>query len=271
MGYPEQVSEPKRFELNTPEGLCAVVNPTGAYLESLVTADGYDLVFPYRRIDGKVRGGIPVCAPIFGPGEKFGLKQHGFARDLVWRSIDSPIDHPTKMRLELSEVTKQDETIPEVFSGCHMKLDLAISSEGATNILDMRLNVLNNGTESFPLFPGFHPYFNTSHSNPAAEVLAGIGNYVADLEKELDPAQELPQRAGPTNFRTGGQSVSITSPELSTVIVWSQSPQKYICVEPTYRGPAGSMSEEVLAESVLQPGAEADFSMKITWTERPEV
>ena len=37
-----------------------------------------------------IKGGIPLCFPQFGPGE---MKQHGFARDSVWKVGSTSADY----------------------------------------------------------------------------------------------------------------------------------------------------------------------------------
>ena len=57
------------IELVHESGIKAVVNPAGAFVESLTAADGTALLFARRDMpNGKNRGGIPGGAPVFGPG-----------------------------------------------------------------------------------------------------------------------------------------------------------------------------------------------------------
>lgn len=64
----------------------AEIDTNGAYL-TVLKAGVKNVLFPAQYIGEKLRGGIPVCAPVFGPGDAVGLKQHGFARDTEWKVL----------------------------------------------------------------------------------------------------------------------------------------------------------------------------------------
>ena len=98
------------FEIVSEDGLRATINPEGAYIESLQPLHGSQLLFPRTEIgDDKSRGGVFACAPVFGPGDKVGLAQHGFARNFEWR-IDPSGDQNL---VHLSHYIHKGEESPE--------------------------------------------------------------------------------------------------------------------------------------------------------------
>jgi D-hexose-6-phosphate mutarotase len=265
-----------KLEIVTPEGLKAIINPTGAFIETLHDKAGRDLVFPRQNLNGKDRGGIPVCAPIFGPGEQFGLNQHGFARNMEWEQIepDDELDRndPSIAWLKLGNPRLRPNTLPDEYQGIEMRLGIKLTSEPQISALDMWLQVKNDGEVPFLLTPGFHPYFPLSDGLNAEQIeLMADGQQVSFLETGLDPAVQLPPVGkNQISFETHTHNVTIRSPELIVPVVWSQKSdvEKYICVEPTYAGPTFQLDADSRRHFSLQPGGINHYSMQIDWTDR---
>ena len=63
------------------------VNTMGGYIDSLILK-GWEVLFPKTSVqvgdDTKLRGGMHVCLPQFGPDSKNHLAQHGFGRTSDW-------------------------------------------------------------------------------------------------------------------------------------------------------------------------------------------
>ncbi len=63
------------------------VNTIGGYIDSLILK-GREVLFPKTSVqvgdDTKLRGGMHVCLPQFGPDSKNHLAQHGFGRTSDW-------------------------------------------------------------------------------------------------------------------------------------------------------------------------------------------
>ena len=64
------------------------INTLGAYVDNLVL-HGREVLFPKTSVqvgtDTKLRGGMHVCLPQFGPDSKNHLAQHGFGRTSTWQ------------------------------------------------------------------------------------------------------------------------------------------------------------------------------------------
>ena len=112
--------------------------------------------------DKSVRGGIPILFPICGDlsesyligGNKYDLKQHGFARDFPW-SIDLLKDK-LGIRLKLVD-TKYTRSFFPFFFTLVMDVYLKVKS------LQISVKIYNQGQESMPFSFGLHPYFQVSN------------------------------------------------------------------------------------------------------------
>lgn len=255
MSTPEAVKD-KRIELRGHDGTIAVVNPNGAFLESLEAPDGTALLFPRQVINGKDRGGVPVCAPVFGPGDKVGLAQHGFARNVAWQIIDQ---NENGISLSLANPNLQDPSL-DAWADSEMLLDIILLKDE----LRMDLLIANNGDEPFVASPGFHPYFPIKPGDRAEEVSINGNSYT---RQELLEARVLsPANDGVNDIELGDTSLKVRSSSLTVLVVWSANPDLYICAEPTSGGfvtKEGSQAD--LADYMCNPGDEKQYSMSIKW------
>lgn len=109
---------PPVVEGTSPEGLktialsrgdsSAVVYTYGACVTSYKQGGTEFLkIRPDAKMDGSkpISGGIPICAPQFGPGA---IQQHGFARNLEWEVVktESSPDPSVELKLVDSEETR---------------------------------------------------------------------------------------------------------------------------------------------------------------------
>lgn len=64
------------------------INTMGAYVDALVL-HSWEVLFPKTSVqvgtDTKLRDGMHVCLPQFGPDSKNHLAQHGFGRTSTWQ------------------------------------------------------------------------------------------------------------------------------------------------------------------------------------------
>lgn len=250
--------------LSTYEGLRAEVNLFGGYLENFTDIDGNDLLFPRQDLGGKDRGGVPVCAPIFGPGESVGLKQHGFARNLLWEGQKS--EGPNEIKLTLVNPRSQDETLPEEYEGCAMELSVRIgTSEDGDSRLGMNLRVRNYGPKSFVLSPGFHPYLPLEDGDEIEKIALAepdsqdFRQYTA---KEYAEVQYPPFASEKTIIAMHGKQVEITTAHLPALVAWSANPDMYVCIEPTA---TGVLDVDKVAENMFHTGQERNYSMSMVW------
>ncbi len=255
----------KEIVLSTHDGFRASVDLDGAYLGSLVDSAGSDLIFPRQIIGVKERGGIPICAPIFGPGDKFGLKQHGFARNLHWQIKDGHRDDGTAY-LFLENPNLQDDSIPEEYYGCYTELGIALDRDKSNTIISMELKIENRGDKAFMAAPGLHPYFPVVRQS-AEEVAITKDNYTVHYNaKELGDTQFMgPTAKGDLTFMLDGRQISIVSENLPITAVWSEQPQRggFICIEPTHAGMLMGKRATELSDLLLNSGDSREYRMQI--------
>jgi D-hexose-6-phosphate mutarotase len=219
------------LELIHISGTKATINPEGAFVESWKAADGTDLLFARRNMaSGKNRGGIPVCAPIFGPGESVGLNQHGFARNVKWKNAHQ---NESQVKLSLDNPLSQVEDLPPVYAGLSMELTIEIKENGLSETLLLK----NIGIEPCLVNPAFHPYYPVDSSESAENVSVIIDgqtyNFTSD---ELAATRKIDSISSSAQFITSRGSWTVTGEGLPLFAIWSESPADFICVEPTESG-----------------------------------
>ncbi len=219
------------IELTHKTGARAVVSPEGAFVESWTAADGTELLFPRRDMaNGKNRGGVPVCAPIFGPGETVGLNQHGFARNCTW-TVDEHTE--SQVKLSLDKPLSQAENLPPVYAGCAMEIKIELRENGLRETLTVR----NIGVEPCAINPAFHPYFPVTPGDSAerAEVIID-GQKYRPSAAELLATRKIDSVGATAVLKTAQGTWTVTGEGLPYFAVWSESPEAFLCVEPTESG-----------------------------------
>lgn len=125
------------------------INTLGAYVDNLVL-HGREVLFPKTNVqvgtDTKLRGGMHVCLPQFGPDGKNHLAQHGFGRTSTWRIR---YQNESDVGLRLISTAKGYENVEWL-------LDYSLPNE---NEAVATLTVCNYGDAPVRTSPGFHPYF----------------------------------------------------------------------------------------------------------------
>lgn len=246
------------IRLRSKTGEVAMINPKGAFIESLEALGGDELVFPRQRINGRDRGGVPVCAPVFGPGTKVGLAQHGFARNLTWEALTQVEDRIT---FSLKSPHLQDPSL-QAYADSEMQLEIAVGDKELT----MNLRIANKGLDSFVVSPGFHPYFPLKYEYRAEDVKVNGVTYSTHALLESRAQKSSPTSTVLITFPDG--DITIRSSSLVVPVVWSADAEQYICVEPTNGGPvAAENSQSNLNEYMCNSGEEKQYSMTIKWGE----
>jgi D-hexose-6-phosphate mutarotase len=223
----------------------AIISIDGAWLTNLSDDNG-DILFPKRTIalvdeSKKVRGGMHVCLPNFGPGGKSGLSQHGFGRELEWKVIARD---DAMVALELTKA-------PDPYRGLRSQLTYHLSESSLT----VQLDVKNNGNSALRLAPAFHPYFMTYGGEVA------IDGQVQDLN-ELGEAQFITD--GNHELQLESRKITISAESLPTWATWTDQLGHYVCVEPSLDG--FSFNEhETTDEEMLVPGQTKTVSCTIAW------
>jgi D-hexose-6-phosphate mutarotase len=205
----------------------AIVSSKGGTVTNLVYK-GMDIVYPQRTtVEKKVRGGIPICLPFFGPPKPEFAKeipQHGWLRN---------------EELELS--TKSANSV--TFSGISLYkrsypwalryiVDVSIKAEG---VLELKLLVkrLKDGIAGkAPINPAFHPYF----SNLGKRSVRIDGTKIT----EFGEAKILPIKNKVLFIDSGQAKIQMLLGgdfgKSSHVALWSDN-IAYFCVEPILTHP----------------------------------
>jgi galactose mutarotase-like enzyme len=234
--------------------------------EALLFLDETTLVDASRN----VRGGIPLLFPNAGPlpaegvvfsGRRIKQPQHGLARLAAWDVVDAVSDADTArvvMRMTSSDTTRGGFPFDFV-------------SELAVSLCETRLllewHFTNTSDVPMPLHAGTHPYFSVPlaqkalaevpskatrlKERPTGQVRAATPVRFGDEEVDVVLLDHGPAA---TLLRGDGSRIEMNStPQLSTLVVWTLPNQPFICVEP-WTAPGGAMTT---GEGVLSvaPGA----------------
>lgn len=105
----------------------------------------------YNRGEG-VHGGVPLCWPQFGNRAIEGMKQHGFARFLLFEVRGSVYSE------DMTEITLGLKSSPETKALWPYDFDLVYTISVSMK-LNLKLVTKNTGTAPFGFTAGFHPYF----------------------------------------------------------------------------------------------------------------
>lgn len=224
----------------------AVINPEGAWVEEL-TSDGQPILFSKTELmsesgDKKARGGMHICLPNFGPGGDSGLPQHGFGRTAIWEVTGQAHSSVT---LHLNGSTLD-------YSHLDVTLEYRLEESSLTATLTLR----NTDGVSMRVAPGFHPYFYLEES----ETAVAVNSTVYDLSS-LAGTEFL--EGSTMTLQTASRTLSLSSKNLSTYALWTDSLANYVCLEPTFGG--YRFLEAPTPEEQLEPNAEKTYSCTINW------
>ncbi len=236
-----------------------MVNPEGAFIEAWTDTDGTELLFARRNMqNGKNRGGIPVCAPIFGPGDTVGLNQHGFARNCVWEVY---MQTESQVKLTLDNPSSQVESLPPVYAGCCMELSIELLQNGVRETLSVR----NIGVESFAINPAFHPYFPISSGESIEQIEVIIdGRSYGFTAEQLFATQKINSIESIAVLKTSKETWTVAGEGLPLFAAWSESVKDFLCVEPTA---SGYLTDA--APTQILPNKTAQVSMTLTYEQSP--
>ncbi|MDP2705662.1 MAG: hypothetical protein Q8O49_00430 [bacterium] len=225
---------------------------------------GQDVFFPQQEIGGKIRGGMPLCAPWFGRSDRGG-KNHGYLRDT--RSFRDGLQSKTESIFLFDLVSNKGYPWPLLTEVSHMAYDCpADAGHGPFSFFRSTLKIIRSENDKIvdraPILPGFHPYF----AGDASKVVVKIGNEQKEFGGFGEESRMIPFKAN------GGNPVTICLPgrtiemELvgpffsfdSHLVFWSDSPSDYFCVEPILQNPAQFETEK---GCYLAPGESLEISM----------
>lgn len=224
----------------------ALVDAKGAWLTNLADENGA-ILYPRRtlqEVDGttKVRGGLHVCVPNFGPGGESGLAQHGFGRTSTWEVIER--DMPC-VRLMLRGGAPGYEGLVSIVSYTLGEASLMVT-----------LELKNEGSTPLRVAPGFHPYFLLQDGERSVR----LDDDVVHLS-EIAGTEFVDRAVGV--LATQQRRVQIASSDLTRWAVWSDQLGPYVCVEPTLAGNA--FLESASTEQMIAPDDSAIYATTVSW------
>ena len=225
-----------------------------------------------------VRGGIPLLFPSPGKleGDRFergavrgSLKQHGFARDLPWKVVETSEREAAQATLALAASEATRAVFPWDF-----RLAITFSLAAARLRLDVRVE--NTGSRAMPFAFGIHPYFlvaDKAHARIATRATRAFDNVKKDVvpfrgfdltAREVD--LHLLDHGGTESALTwkDGSRVAIRgSAELTRWVVWTVEGKDYVCVEP-WTAPANALNT---GESLLEiaPGGSRSLWIELQY------
>ncbi|QDZ06134.1 aldose 1-epimerase family protein [Sphingomonas panacisoli] len=277
------------------DGLSALIDPLGAELVSLKDAQGRELMTDADPAFWT--GHAPILFPIVGrlngdvlriDGRDYPMKQHGFARRMVFEVVAHD-DSGARFRLTANDETRA--VYPFDFA-----LDVAFTLRDATLAIDV--SVHNRGDVPMPASLGFHPAFawplpydqrREDHriafdgDEPGAIVELDDGLFAATRPSPLDGrllhlADDLfaddaliwdPVRSsGVTYGATVGPRLRIDFPDTPYLGIWTKPGAAFVCIEPWHghADPVGFTGDFHDKPGVFEvaPGAERTCSMQVT-------
>jgi glucose-6-phosphate 1-epimerase len=134
-----------------------------------------------------LRGGIPLCWPVFGADLAGKMPKHGLARTAMWR-LKGEQDNSKDPAILLSFV---DSPTTQGLWPHAFRVELAIR---LSDHLEMELRTFNTGDQPFTYSESFHTYFAISHlNNVAVSGLKGLTYYDALVDGDKGHVNNLEQ------------------------------------------------------------------------------
>ena len=135
-----------------------------------------------------IRGGIPLCAPWFGPHPTDSHKpNHGFVRNNHWtvENIEECSNGEVKVDF-LFDTQDAHDTGAETYDYCfQIKLSMTLGDS-----VKLALTVVNLGGDEMPFSWAFHTYFAINHLD-ATRVTGLTGEEYLDQTKALTPCTQV--------------------------------------------------------------------------------
>lgn len=224
----------------------AYITTSGGWVEEL-QQDAYALLYPKTTLrseqgDEKVRGGMHVCLPNFGPGGNSGLPQHGFGRMSEWR-----LNHATHATTEVSLAGGTTQ---------YTHLNATLTYTVGNTSFDTVLTLSNQGAQTLRVAPAFHPYFALDESETAIKLNGRIYELSELLNTEFLEADTV-------ELVTAHRTLHLSQTGLSTWAIWTDRLGPYVCVEPTFGGYRFLSPKQ--PDELLLPDQAARYSFHIDW------
>jgi len=212
--------------------------------------------------DERPRCAMPVLFPICGPlpndtftwnQKRYTMGIHGVAHLLPWELVATSAADGAEAVLQLAANEKSLTAFPFAF-----ELTFRYRLQGRR--LWVRQAYANTGTEAMPFVYGFHPYFIVENAAAAQMDLKmsaaryfGPASPIPAERPMLDSLLSLPAQGpeggifcqgvrSPVVMTQGSRQITMGfDSSFSTVVIWSNRYDKYLCVEP-WSGTAADVS-----------------------------
>jgi galactose mutarotase-like enzyme len=219
----------------TSENIHVGINSHGGYVSSWKIKNSSTGQFEDILYQGKTikRSGIPILFPQFSKAKN--IRQHGFARDSLWRLIKKEKTSAT-MELSSNDVSpdaKQEYPYPFI---THITVELK------ENSVQYTLSVTNPGKSDLPISPGLHPYWAVDHAQKKDVRIDGVPDFNSrTVDWETSPPDIGYSYKEKTVVHLPNRNITIEDitpggPIITHLVVWSQTPAKddyhFVCVEP---------------------------------------
>ena len=229
------------------------LSSTGGTITSAMVGK-LEILYPWRQIGDKARGGCHICAPWFGQSPR-SKKKHGYLRDLEARDVKLESNNA-----KLIFHHPGNESYP-------WSLGYEIGVYAYTNGLKMTLRIDRMDDKEVipaPVLPAFHPYFGCKDESTVRVLNGGAAyNGFSCESRSVGISSEAILIAMPSKnimMELGGAF----APVKSQLVLWTDAPKDYVCVEPvlqnkrTFETPGGPF---LCVDSFL------DLSMNLTVAE----
>lgn len=220
-----------------------------------------------------IRGGIPILFPISGQlengqyewhGKTYSMKNHGVARNRPWEVIATNEDELSiTLKMQSNESTKAE--FPFDF-------ELLFTYVLKENELTILQHYKNLSAEDMPIYAGFHPYFKSDSTiiklaSDATKILdyndmeEKSFNGTLDMANKKESIALLDSSKKEISFELGKKITMTYGNHFKYVVVWTESGQPFICVEP-WMAKNGELHEK--KELVMvQPGTSVTTFLSI--------
>ncbi len=249
VSFLKKTSPYSHWEYFNPEfdSLIKIVPERGGLITEWRSAGKELLYFDLERFldkDKSIRGGIPILFPICGDlseaylvaGNKYSLKQHGFARDLPW-SICLLKDN-SGIRLKLSDTKESRISFPFFFT---LQMDVILKEKS----LNMSIKVYNQSQDVMPFSLGLHPYFKVLNLQkikinglPAKCIdqtnmkVTNTSDQIRIIDKGVDFLSYPTYSIKLLDSISRNEIELIHHEPMDTTVIWTDPPRKMVCLEP---------------------------------------
>jgi galactose mutarotase-like enzyme len=224
-----------------------------------------------------VRGGIPILFPICGnlpdnaytyEGKMYGLKQHGFARDMAWAVGERKTQDDASLSVILTSTDATRAVYPFDF-------EVVYTYRLKANSLLIQQRYTNRSAVTMPFSAGFHPYFKATDKSklqfeiPATEFQTKGSLTPQPFTGSFDMEQDeidVAFRAGKelANVSDLSQPMKLTlsyDSMFTTLVFWTVKGKDFYCLEP-WSAPRNAMNtgEDL---TLLEPGATVETWVKL--------